>query len=488
MNELNFAQSLVMELFNDKSGNLKKKIAFNYDGIELSYELFTQASLDYYYYFQQKGVNENSVVGISTSRPMTQQAMLMALIMLGCTSFIVDVVTEDFRRLINPTHIFVAPFENDVSCEKFIADNIPVDIIPHSESGALTQEGASNLLPTFSTRIDDEKICLYKVTSGTTGSPNLVPLTYGTMSERTSPSIISDCDSPVHVIFNQVNVIYVLSLFRNLRRFGETIISNKTKFSEQISRSIVTTPYSALEFCQYFSTKSDSKKVLQLGGGKMNQGKIIELLENYFHKVVDSYGCTECGHIMKTIYTLNNGKLEISQKISDGVEIRAPQGVIADDAGEIGFRTHSMAREYIGDTVSTARYFRDGWFYPGDWGYFGNDSMLHLVGRDSDIVNLGGDKFDLNQIDYILQQIDGVRDLATFTFEHDGVTALGIATVFDTEAERHLVSDSILEKVLQLSDMLKGERVRVYPVTRININQNGKISRHDLKKTLYDIG
>ncbi|MBQ0721886.1 MAG: AMP-binding protein, partial [Gammaproteobacteria bacterium] len=388
MNELNFAQALVTELFNDESGNLKNKVAFNIGGTEFSYGLFTQATIDYYYYFQQKGVVEASVVGVSASKPMTQQAMFMALVLHGCTSFRLDVVAEEFKDFINPTHIFIVPFENNVTYEQFIGGNAFIDIIKHPDSGVLTKEGASNLLPNFSSCNEGEKICIYKATSGTTGRSNLVPLTYRTMSERTSPSIISDCTSPVHIGFNPISVIYILSIFRNLRRFGETIISKNVKFIHKKSRSIIAAPYTALEICKLFPPVSDRLQVLQLGGGKINQNKIIDLLENYFHKVVDSYGCTESGHIMKTIYTLDDDKLKVSQKISGGVEIQAPKGSSVEDSGEIGFRTRSMAPGYIGDTASTANFFRNGWFYSGDQGYMDNQSVLHIVGRDSDIVNL----------------------------------------------------------------------------------------------------
>lgn len=488
MNKLNFAQALVTELFNDESGNLKNKTAFNIEGTEFSYGLFTQATLDYYYYFQQKGVIEASVVGVSASRPMTQQAMFMALVLLGCTSFRLDVVAEKFKGFIKPTHIFIVPFDNDISYEKFIGGDVFIDIIKHPDNGVLTKEGASNLLPNFSSRNEDEKICIYKATSGTTGRSNLVPLTYGMISERTSPSIISDCTSPVHIGFNPISIIFILSIFRNLRRFGETIISKNVNLIQNKSQSIIAAPYTALEICKRFSPTDNRMQVLQLGGGKMNQSKIINLLEKHFHKVVDSYGCTESGHIMKTVYILDDDKLDVSQKISNGVEIQAPNGSTVEESGEIGFRTTSMAQGYIGDTSSTANFFRNGWFYSGDQGYMDNQSMLHIVGRDSDVVNLGGDKFDLNGIDYMLKGVEGVEDIAAFTLENDAVMSLGVAVVCDAETQRHIVFDRIREKILQLSGMLKGEYVRIYPVTGIKLNQHGKISRHDLKKTLSNSG
>lgn len=39
----------------------------------------------------------------------------------------------------------------------------------------------------------------------------------------------------------------------------------------------------------------------------------------------------------------------------------------------------TMVTEYVDDPVMTAKHFKDGWFYPGDRGYFTKDGRLVIT-------------------------------------------------------------------------------------------------------------
>jgi acyl-CoA synthetase (AMP-forming)/AMP-acid ligase II len=65
----------------------------------------------------------------------------------------------------------------------------------------------------------------------------------------------------------------------------------------------------------------------------------------------------------------------------------------------------------LDDPIATHEFFRDGYFYPGDFGEFGQDGRLALRGRMSDVVNVLGFKIATGAIEQALQdrlQAEGV--------------------------------------------------------------------------------
>lgn len=105
-------------------------------------------------------------------------------------------------------------------------------------------------------------------------------------------------------------------------------------------------------------------------------------------------------------------------------------------AGRIRHRSAAMVDGYLGDPDSTARAFRDGWFYPGDLGILRADGGLTLTGRESEVLNAGGVKVDPTRIDLVALGLAGVRDACAF--EHVSATGLreiGLAVVADHDLD-----------------------------------------------------
>lgn len=115
------------------------------------------------------------------------------------------------------------------------------------------------------------------------------------------------------------------------------------------------------------------------------------------------------------------------------------QPVPAGVPGRIRHRSPGMATGYLGDPASSARAFRDGWFYPGDLGMFRPDGGLTLTGRESETINAGGVKLDPGRLDDAALRHPGVTDACGFAYETEtGLAAVGLAVVvadgFDPEA------------------------------------------------------
>lgn len=113
-----------------------------------------------------------------------------------------------------------------------------------------------------------------------------------------------------------------------------------------------------------------------------------------------------------------------------------PQGT----EGMVRARGEGMAHEYLDDEQATARAFRDGWFYPGDIGRFDRAGALHVTGRIDELANLGGFKLAPERIDAALKDVPGLADAAAFSVRGDPNDELWLAVVegegFDGKAVR----------------------------------------------------
>jgi acyl-CoA synthetase (AMP-forming)/AMP-acid ligase II len=81
-----------------------------------------------------------------------------------------------------------------------------------------------------------------------------------------------------------------------------------------------------------------------------------------------------------------------------------------DSVGRLRYRSPASAREYWNAEGGDA--FRDGWFYPGDLARLDEDGFLHLHGRAKDMIIRGGVNIYPQDIERIVAEIPGVRDVA----------------------------------------------------------------------------
>lgn len=120
---------------------------------------------------------------------------------------------------------------------------------------------------------------------------------------------------------------------------------------------------------------------------------------------------------------------------------------VVDDAGHsvptgaeglVRMRGAGMADGYLEDDEVTSSAYRDGWFYPGDVGRFNADGTLSIVGRVTELINLGGIKVAPHLIDEAMASAPGVADLAAFGVRRGGTDQVWIAVAgtpaFDEKA------------------------------------------------------
>ena len=89
--------------------------------------------------------------------------------------------------------------------------------------------------------------------------------------------------------------------------------------------------------------------------------------------------------------------------------------------------------------------FRDGWFYPGDYGYVADDGLLVITGRQETRLNLGGDKVNPETVENVLAAFPGVSDAAVLTIPN----ALGIEEIYALIKSQSLLDEGALRTYCQ---------------------------------------
>ena len=112
----------------------------------------------------------------------------------------------------------------------------------------------------------------------------------------------------------------------------------------------------------------------------------------------------------------------VNAQAVDGADRPLPAGA----EGRIRMGSHTCVDGYLGSAAELQKFFRDGWFYPGDLGMVTSDRLLIITGREKAVINLGGDKINPETIEAVLASFPGVVHAAAFGRPDDlGVERIG---------------------------------------------------------------
>lgn len=157
---------------------------------------------------------------------------------------------------------------------------------------------------------------------------------------------------------------------------------------------------------------------LSIGGGLMSPAQAREALARITPRLYVNYACTELGQVLRSAVTdpadlhwlaPSGARMveivsEEGQPCPDGVE-----GLLRARPGELDFNS------YLDDAASTARVFRDGWFYPGDLAVRRADGRIRILGRSADVINVGGSKYATGPLEESLREALGVSAVCLFS-------------------------------------------------------------------------
>ena len=162
-----------------------------------------------------------------------------------------------------------------------------------------------------------------------------------------------------------------------------------------------------------FAALADRLDFVESGGAPLSHADMLQLCQILPHtRLYNTYASTETGII--ATYNYNDGRC-----LAGCLGHTMPHSrVTITSEGMISCQGDTLMSGYIGDPELTATVLRDDTVYMSDYGQIDAEGMLHIGGRESDVINVGGYKVAPTEVEDIAMSIEGIRDCICIPAEH----------------------------------------------------------------------
>lgn len=443
-------------------------MALDMDGQKVSNRKLAQRVVKFAAHMRGLDIGPGSTVALHLQGGAVWLIMTLACWLVGAKWYRVTRETLDIQGTLNPTH-FISNRQDGLRME------VPSHVMDHSwgrDPGSLPHEGVQSLA-------DD--ICFLATSSGTTGTPKVIPMTFRNMMTRfLTNSQVSGHDFNRYTLisaFPSGSLAKVIASGMVLMRLSGFVVSKDPAYIQDNVGSITASLSGIAKWTESFEPGRRKIPLLRLAGSPVGARSLEGLLENWFEKVINIYGASELGHIYVDLYAMKDGQVEWTQHVCEGIQIEIV-GRDVEGVGDIRVRGERLVGGYLGEPDATSDFFRDGWFYPGDRGSYDSEGRIHIIGRTGEIVNLGGVKANLNSIDDAICALSEVADACAFL---EGVEAdvQKVSCLVQVEAgsEDFAAIAGNVRKAVSRMAALEAVPSRILFVGAVPRNANGKVVR-----------
>jgi acyl-coenzyme A synthetase/AMP-(fatty) acid ligase len=221
-------------------------------------------------------------------------------------------------------------------------------------------------------------------------------------------------------------------------------------------------------------------KTVRLGGAVIARDGIDRIRNHLCRNVVIAYSSTEAGTVATAPY-------DMIAHIPGAVGFVIPEAEVeivnaADQVLPIGsegfvrLRSKQFVLNFGIEDPNT-------WFYPGDFGWLTPEGVLCIAGRKGDVVNRGGVKLSVADLESFLSSCPGVKDAGVCTLMgKSGFEEIWVAMVFAPTIDM-----ATLRQQIDSSEEFGRNIDRLFVVEAIPRGQLGKIQREQLRQMLESI-
>lgn len=184
-----------------------------------------------------------------------------------------------------------------------------------------------------------------------------------------------------------------------------------------------------------------------------------------------------------------DARSETDGRVSVGVEVRvvdensnnAP--VPTGETGSLQLRGPEMMIGYVNENLDGHVFTTDGWLRTGDVGSLDTRGYLRVSGRTKDIINRGGEKFSVQEIEQLVSSHPAVRSAAVIAVPAGRLgEQIGVALVCSTPVS----VEDLGEFVLAQGAAKQKRPERVVVVEQLPMNTTGKVDRRALLALFSD--
>ena len=162
-----------------------------------------------------------------------------------------------------------------------------------------------------------------------------------------------------------------------------------------------------------FAALADKLDFVESGGAPLSHADMLQLCEILPRtRLYNTYASTETGII--ATYNYNDGRCMagcLGRPMPHSRFVITPEGMIS-------CQGDTLMSGYIGDPELTATVLCGDTVYMSDYGSIDEEGMLHIGGRESEVINVGGYKVAPTEVEDVAMSIEGIRDCICISAEH----------------------------------------------------------------------
>jgi acyl-CoA synthetase (AMP-forming)/AMP-acid ligase II len=299
-------------------------------------------------------------------------------------------------------------------------------------AGVFTLDGVESAVREIPVRTSDGALLLF--TSATTGSPKLVPLTWGNLHAMAvrETHVLQLTESDRFLSLMPLFHLHGLAAVLAQLHCGGTVIGTPgfspasflnwldefrpTWFSSSppMNRAILTLARAHPEVFR----RNPLRLIRSTGAAPEPEG-LTWLEAAAGVPVLAGYGLTETGGVTRdTPDARKPGSAGRSSGLEVAIMDPLDRELAAGLEGEIAVRGASVTPGYVDDREANQAAFRNGWFHTGDIGRLDSEGFLFITGRLREIINRGGEKIVPQEVDEVLAAHPALADAAAFGVAH----------------------------------------------------------------------